>query len=85
MFPSPERRLWEADHIPGEGADFVVTEVTEMLAKVRAEASLLRCLDALLALKGTPFLATTKQTSRLRLQVTVQPSHLYLNSVILDK
>lgn len=66
--PVPGHTVTAGGHDPGEGADFVLTEVTETLQKTRAHASLLKYLSALLSLKDSPYLATTRTVTRLRLQ-----------------
>ena len=36
-FPSPAHTLEEGGHTPGEGADFLVAEVTDTIPRVRSE------------------------------------------------
>lgn len=66
--PVPDATVQNGGHKPGEGANFVLTEVTDTLQKVKAQGSLLRYLDALIALKYSPYLATTQTVTKLRLQ-----------------
>ena len=53
----------------GDGADFLLSEVTEALKLMKTESSLLTYLDSLLDLRGSPYLYTTKRATRLNLQV----------------
>ena len=61
--PVPGHTVTAGGHDPGEGADFVLTEVTETLQKTRAHASLLKYLSALLSLRDSPYLSTTSPMS----------------------
>ena len=66
--PVPHAAHQNGDHKPGAGANFVLTEVTDTLQKIKAEGSLLKYLNALIALKYSPYLATTHTVTKLRLQ-----------------
>lgn len=44
-FPSPYHTLPEGGHTPGEGADFLVGEVTDTISRVRTEQGLLTYLQ----------------------------------------
>lgn len=55
-------------HVPGQGTDFVLTEVTDTLQKMKSKDSLLRYLSVLLTLRQSPYLATARKVTRLRLQ-----------------
>ncbi len=66
--PVPDATVQNGGHVPGEGADFVLTEVTDTLQKMKAEGSLLKYLSALITMKYSPYLATTKKITKLRLQ-----------------
>lgn len=66
--PVPDATVQNGGHVPGEGADFVLTEVTDTLQKMKAEGSILKYLSALLELKYSPYLAATRKITRLRLQ-----------------
>ena len=66
--PVPDATVQNGGHKSGEGANFVLTEVTDTLQKIKAQGSLLRYLDALIALKYSPYLATTQTVTKLRLQ-----------------
>lgn len=67
-FPSPYHTLTEGGHTPGEGADFLLGEVTETVTRVRTEQGLLTYLSCLKALGGAPHLRSLKAITRLRLQ-----------------
>jgi hypothetical protein len=67
-FPSPLHTLAEGGHIPGEGADFLIGEVTETITRVRTEQGLLTYLSCLKALEGAVHLKSLKSITRLRLQ-----------------
>eukprot|EP00775_Hariotina_reticulata_P006052 gene6052-6290_t len=67
-FPSPLHTLAEGGHIPGEGADFLIGEVTETITRVRTEQGLLTYLSCLKALEGAAHLKSLKSITRLRLQ-----------------
>lgn len=67
-FPSPYHTLTEGGHTPGEGADFLLGEVTETVTRVRTEQGLLTYLSCLKALGGAPHLKSLKAITRLRLQ-----------------
>lgn len=57
------------DHrVRGEGTDFVLTEVTDTLRKMKSQSSLNAYLEVLLSLKPSPYLATARKVTRLRLQ-----------------
>ena len=56
-------------HPDGDSMDLVVGEVAETLRHMSNEASLLRYLRALAALKGSAMLARTRRITRIRLQV----------------
>ena len=75
VFPSPEHSE-EGGHVAGDGADFLLSEVTEALKLMKTESSLLTYLDSLLDLRGSPYLYTTKRATRLNLQV--HPAHTSL-------
>lgn len=64
----PDATATNSDHKPGEGANFVLTEVTDTLQKIKAEGSLLKYLRALIALQYSPYLASTQTVTKLRLQ-----------------
>ncbi|KAK9822986.1 hypothetical protein WJX81_000828 [Elliptochloris bilobata] len=66
-FPAPSGAA-EGARADGEGADFVITTVTDTMHLMREEQSLLRYLHALAGLRDSPFLARCKRTTRLRLQ-----------------
>lgn len=66
--PVPDATVQNGGHVAGEGSDFVLTEVTDTLQKMKAEGSLLRYLSALMTMKYSPYMATTKQITKLRLQ-----------------
>jgi len=53
---------------PGEGADFLIGEVTETITRVRTEQGLLTYLSCLKALGGAVHLESLKSITRLRLQ-----------------
>ena len=55
-------------HVPGQGTDFVLTEVTDTLRNMKSQNSLLKYLSVLLTLKRSPYLATARKVTRLRLQ-----------------
>lgn len=59
-----------------EGADLVVAELADTLRQMRTEASLLRYLSGLRALRSSPFLGHARQVARIRLQVRRQSSEL---------
>lgn len=44
-FPSPYHTLSEGGHTPGEGADFLIGEVTDTISRVRTEQGLLTYLQ----------------------------------------
>jgi hypothetical protein len=67
-FPSPYHTLTEGGHTPGEGADFLLGEVTDTVTRVRTEQGLLTYLSCLKALGGAPHLKSLKAITRLRLQ-----------------
>jgi hypothetical protein len=67
-FPSPNHTLTEGGHTPGEGADFLLGEVTDTVTRVRTEQGLLTYLSCLKALGGAPHLKSLKAITRLRLQ-----------------
>jgi hypothetical protein len=67
-FPSPYHALTEGGHTPGEGADFLLGEVTDTVTRVRTEQGLLTYLSCLKALGGAPHLKSLKAITRLRLQ-----------------
>jgi len=67
-FPSPYHTLTEGGHTPGEGADFLLGEVTDTVTRVRTEQGLLTYLSCLKALGGAPYLRSLKAITRLRLQ-----------------
>lgn len=67
-FPSPYHTLTEGGHTPGEGADFLLGEVTDTVTRVRTEQGLLTYLSCLKALGGAPHLRSLKAITRLRLQ-----------------
>lgn len=67
-FPSPYHTLTEGGHTPGEGADFLLGEVTDTVTRVRTEQGLLTYLSCLQALGGAPHLKSLKAITRLRLQ-----------------
>lgn len=46
-FPSPFHTLSEGGHTPGEGADFLIGEVTDTISRVRTEQGLLTYLQVL--------------------------------------
>ena len=69
LFPAPDA-VESGTHAPGEGADFVINEITAALKSIKAEGSLLAFLDSLLDLKGSPYLQTLRRSTRLSLQVT---------------
>ncbi|KAL3154406.1 hypothetical protein ABBQ32_013879 [Trebouxia sp. C0010 RCD-2024] len=66
--PVPDAKATNSDHKPGEGANFVLTEVTDTLQKIKAEGSLLKYLRALIALQYSPYLTMTQTVTKLRLQ-----------------
>lgn len=66
--PVPDATVQNGGHVPGEGADFVLTEVTDTLQKMKAEGSLLRYLSALITMKYSPYMPPTKKITKLRLQ-----------------
>lgn len=71
-FPSPLHTLQAAGgvHVAGEGADFAVDRITDVLSKeVKTEAGLLRYLSMLMALGGRRHLALLSTATRVRLQV----------------
>lgn len=55
-------------HEPGEGTDFVLTEVTDTLSKMKSQHSLQKYLEVLLCLAESPHLATVRTITKLRLQ-----------------
>lgn len=67
-FPSPLHTLAEGGHTPGEGADFLLGEVTETITRVRTEQGLLTYLSCLKSLGGAAHLRSLKAITRLRLQ-----------------
>ncbi|WIA11477.1 hypothetical protein OEZ85_011591 [Tetradesmus obliquus] len=67
-FPSPLHTLAEGGHMPGEGADFLLGEVTDTISRVRTEQGLLTYLHCLKALGGAHHLKSLKAITRLRLQ-----------------
>eukprot|EP00878_Enallax_costatus_P027555 GHUV01029683.1.p1 GENE.GHUV01029683.1~~GHUV01029683.1.p1 ORF type:complete len:276 (+),score=63.20 GHUV01029683.1:807-1634(+) len=67
-FPSPYHTLAEGGHTPGEGADFLVGEVTDTISRVRTEQGLLTYLQCLKSLGGAQHLRSLKAITRLRLQ-----------------
>eukprot|EP00879_Flechtneria_rotunda_P004592 GHRR01004847.1.p1 GENE.GHRR01004847.1~~GHRR01004847.1.p1 ORF type:complete len:391 (+),score=116.64 GHRR01004847.1:737-1909(+) len=67
-FPSPSHTLAEGGHTPGEGADFLLGEVTDTISRVRTEQGLLTYLRCLKALGGSSYLRSLKSITRLRLQ-----------------
>ena len=69
LFPAPDA-VESGTHAPGEGADFVVNEMTAAMKSIKAEGSLLAFLDSLLDLKGSPYLQALRRSTRLNLQVT---------------
>eukprot|EP00200_Dunaliella_tertiolecta_P015968 CAMPEP_0202422266 /NCGR_PEP_ID=MMETSP1128-20130828/50767_1 /ASSEMBLY_ACC=CAM_ASM_000463 /TAXON_ID=3047 /ORGANISM="Dunaliella tertiolecta, Strain CCMP1320" /LENGTH=671 /DNA_ID=CAMNT_0049030321 /DNA_START=160 /DNA_END=2175 /DNA_ORIENTATION=+ len=73
LHPAPEPStppdlLPQPSFIPGAGADFALTEITDTLSRIRSKAGLLRYLTALRSLKGDPVLMLVWPTTRLRLQ-----------------
>ncbi len=66
--PVPDATVQNGGHVPGEGADFVLTEVTDTLRKMKAEGSLLKYLSALMTMKYSPYMPPTKKITKLRLQ-----------------
>ena len=66
--PVPDATVQNGGHKPGEGANFVLTEVTDTLQKIKAEGSLLKYLRALIALQYSPYLNATQTVTKLRLQ-----------------
>lgn len=46
-FPSPYHTLAEGGHTPGEGADFLIGEVTDTISRVRTEQGLLTYLQVI--------------------------------------
>lgn len=66
--PVPDATVQNGGHKPGEGANFVLTEVIDTLQKIKAEGSLLKYLRALIALQYSPYLAATQTVTKLRLQ-----------------
>lgn len=68
-FPPPSTAPPGADPVPGEGADFVVDRIVDILSReVRAEAAVLRYLRALTALRESPYLKAIRTSTRVRLQ-----------------
>lgn len=68
VFPAPDAGE-SGKHTPGEGADFVVSMITEAMKSIKAERSLLHYLDSLLDLKGCSYLQLLRRSTRLNLQV----------------
>ena len=66
--PVPDATVQNGGHKPGEGANFVLTEVIDTLQKIKAEGSLLKYLRALIALQYSPYLGATQTVTKLRLQ-----------------
>ena len=66
--PLPKADKNNGGHKPGESANFVLTEVTETLQKIKAEGSLLKYLRALIALQYSPYFPKTQTVTKLRLQ-----------------
>ncbi|DBB03908.1 TPA: hypothetical protein ACH3X1_012993 [Trebouxia sp. C0004] len=66
--PVPDATVQNGGHVPGEGADFVLTEMTDTLQKMKAEGSLLKYLSALMTMKYSPYMPPTKKITKLRLQ-----------------
>ena len=68
-FPPPSAPAPGTAPVPGEGADFVVDRVVDMLAReVRAEPAMLRYLRAVTAMKESPWLKNIRTSTRVRLQ-----------------
>lgn len=67
-FPSPTHTLSDGGHVPGEGADFLIGEVTDTITRVKTETGHLQYLGALLALAGSPHLKSLSIMTKLRLQ-----------------
>ena len=68
VFPNPEAPE-EGPHIPGSGADFVLSMISEALKTIKSEQSLLQYLDSLMDLKGCTYLQALRRATRLNLQV----------------
>ena len=68
-FPSPNAPPVGSEPVAGEGADFVVDRIADILAReVHAEAAVLRYLRALTALRESPNLKSIRTSTRVRLQ-----------------
>lgn len=69
-FPPPAApQTPDADPVAGEGADFLLDRIVDVMSKeVRSEAAVVRYLKALMALKGSPYLGTLRTSMRIRLQ-----------------
>jgi len=68
-FPPPAPPSPGSSPVPGEGADFLLNRIIDVLSKeIRSEAALRRYLEAIASLCGSPFLRTLRTSTRIRLQ-----------------
>ena len=66
--PIPDATAQNGGRQAGEGADFVLTEVTDTLQRIKTGGSLLQYLSALRELRYSPYFIDAEKITKLRLQ-----------------
>lgn len=68
-FPSPSPPSPDADPVAGEGADFLIDRIVDVLSReVRSEAAVIKYLEALGGLRRSSHFSSLRTSTRIRLQ-----------------